>query len=71
MKTQPRQHISNKYNTCAIVTSPVYNWSKLMFKKNVLIFLKDNAAVLKVIYWTIAFLKQISDTWRNKGNMSI
>ena len=24
MKTQPRQHISNKYNTCTVVTSPVY-----------------------------------------------
>ena len=28
MKTQPRQHISNKYNTCTIVTSPVYIGSK-------------------------------------------
>ena len=29
MKTQPRQHISNKYNTCSVVTSPVYTGSKL------------------------------------------
>ena len=29
MKTQPRQHISNKYNTCTVVTSPVYIGSKL------------------------------------------
>ena len=28
MKTQPRQHISNKYNTCTVVTSPVYIGSK-------------------------------------------
>ena len=28
MKTQPRQHISNKYNTCNVVTSPVYIGSK-------------------------------------------
>ena len=27
MKTQP-QHISNKYNTCTVVTSPVYIGSK-------------------------------------------
>ena len=26
MKTQPRQHISNKYNTCTVVASPGYNW---------------------------------------------
>ena len=29
MLTQPRQHISNKYNTCTIVTSPVYIGSKV------------------------------------------
>ena len=29
MKTQPRQHISNKYNICTVVTSPVYIGSKL------------------------------------------
>ena len=29
MKTQPRQHISNKYNTYTIVTSPVYIGSKV------------------------------------------
>ena len=29
MKTQPRQHIANKYNTCTVVTSPVYIGSKL------------------------------------------
>ena len=29
MKTQPRQHISNKYNTCTVVTSPVYIGSKV------------------------------------------
>ena len=28
MKTQPRQHISNKYNTCTVVTSPVSISSK-------------------------------------------
>ena len=28
MKNQPRQHISNKYNTCTLVTSPVYIESK-------------------------------------------
>ena len=28
MKTQPRQHIFNKYNTCTVVTSPVYIGSK-------------------------------------------
>ena len=28
MKTQPRQHISNKYNTCTVVTIPVYIGSK-------------------------------------------
>ena len=31
MKTQPRQHISNKYNTCTVVTSPVYIGSKMSF----------------------------------------
>ena len=29
MKTQERQHISNKYNTCTVVTSPVYTGSKV------------------------------------------
>ena len=29
MKTKPRQHISNKYNTCTVVTSPVYIGSKV------------------------------------------
>ena len=29
MKTQPRQQISNKYNTCTVVTSPVYIGSKV------------------------------------------
>ena len=29
MKTQPRQHISNKYNTSTVVTSPVYIGSKV------------------------------------------
>ena len=28
MKTQPSQQISNKYNTCTVVTSPVYTGSK-------------------------------------------
>ena len=28
METQPRQYISNKYNTCTVVTSPVYIGSK-------------------------------------------
>ena len=28
MKTLPRQHISNKYNTCTTVTSPVYTRSQ-------------------------------------------
>ena len=31
MKTQPRQHISNKYNTCTIVISPVYSGSKHVY----------------------------------------
>ena len=34
MKTQPRQHISSKYNTCTVVTSPVYigeNEYKILF----------------------------------------
>ena len=29
MKTQPRQHISNKYNACTVVTSPVCIGSKI------------------------------------------
>ena len=33
MKTQPRQHISNKYNTCTVVTSPVYTGSKVSVTK--------------------------------------
>ena len=33
MKTQPRQHISNKYNTCTVVTSPVYIGSKELYTK--------------------------------------
>ena len=33
-----------------------------------LIILKYNSAVLKVIFWTIPFWKQISDIWRNKWN---
>ena len=28
MKTQPRLHICNKYNTCTVVTGPVYIGSK-------------------------------------------
>ena len=32
MKTQPRQHISNKYNTCTVVSSPVYIGSKIQLK---------------------------------------
>ena len=39
MKTQPRQHISNKYNTCTKVTSPVYIGSKLLRNRiNVVLF---------------------------------
>ena len=30
MKTQPRLHISNKYNTCTVVASPVYIGSKVL-----------------------------------------
>ena len=30
MKTHPRQHISDKYITCTVVTSPVYIGSKLL-----------------------------------------
>ena len=33
MKTQPRQHISNEYNTYTVVTSPVYIESKVCLKK--------------------------------------
>ena len=29
MKHQPRRHVSNKYNTCTVVTSPVYIGSKM------------------------------------------
>ena len=44
MKTKPRQHISNKYNTCTIVTSPVYIGSKqkVRKKKKILILMKNN-----------------------------
>ena len=35
METQPRQHISNKYNTCTIVTSPVYIVSKFSIRSGV------------------------------------
>ena len=38
MKTQPRQHISNKYNTCAVVTSPVYIGSKVHDSYWILLF---------------------------------
>ena len=41
MKTQPRQHISNQYNTCTIVTSPVYIGSKLVDKKKLKSFLSE------------------------------
>ena len=34
MKTQPRRHISNKYNTYTVVTSPVYIGSKFRLYKN-------------------------------------
>ena len=37
MKTQPRQRISNKYNTCTVVTSPVYIGSKVLVKKKMII----------------------------------
>ena len=30
METQPRQHISNKYYTYTVVTSPVYIGSKIL-----------------------------------------
>ena len=33
MKTQPRQHISNKYNTFTVVTSPVYIGSQTIWKE--------------------------------------
>ena len=33
MKTQPRQHISNKYNTCTVVASPVYIGSKIVMSR--------------------------------------
>ena len=32
METQPRQHISNKYNTCTVVTSQVYIGFKILCK---------------------------------------
>ena len=37
MKIQPRQNISNKYNTCPVVTSPVYIGSKILYS-TILIF---------------------------------
>ena len=36
MKTQPRQHISNKYNTCTVVTSPVYIGSKVEISREII-----------------------------------
>ena len=33
MKTQPRQHISNKYNTYTVVISPVYTGSQTIWKE--------------------------------------
>ena len=35
MKTQPRKHISNKYNTCTVVISPVYIGSKIFNTKKI------------------------------------
>ena len=45
MKTQPLQHISNKYNTCTIVTSPVYIGYKIIT------IIKKNSG-----YWTIVII---------------
>ena len=35
MKTQPRQHIFNKYNTCTIATSPMYIGSKSYLRNTI------------------------------------
>ena len=51
MKTQPRQHIPNKYNTCTVVTSPVYigsNWVQASLKSSGKLFHKTAAAYLKL-----------------------
>ena len=46
MKTQPWQHISNKYNTCTIVASPVYIGSKTETIKN-----WDENDVTPMMFW--------------------
>ena len=57
MKTQPRQHISNKYYTCTIVTSPVYIGSKTVLKTfhtesahNVLTFNAESSGILRLAF---------------------
>ena len=47
METQPRQHIFNKYNTCTIVTSPVYIGSKIKTKSGILIHILREFLVSK------------------------
>ena len=48
MKTQPRQHISNKYNTYTVVTSPVYIGSKMkmIFYRNKCMVIIDRGPVI-------------------------
>ena len=45
MKTQPRQHISNKYNNCTVVTSPAYIGSKHLISKIMYVI----AAIYKIL----------------------
>ena len=58
MKTQPRQHISNKYNTYTVVTSPVYIGSKVF-----LVIISGDAAsyfieyIIMLVVWKVSWLK--------------
>ena len=62
MKTQPRQRISNKYNTCTVVTSPVFIGSKAIQSKHWSDYVdvqradSDDWSPFSCVLWLLPFL---------------
>ena len=69
MKTQPRQHISNKYNTCTIVTSPVYIWVQGCLDSIISILAISTISR----HWLVPVAEQVglSLTWSQSPNTGI
>ena len=66
-----RTSLAVSWGITRCVGSFYYEENKLQILVLFTSLLKYNAAVLQVIYWPIAFWKQIWDIWKNNWNMSI